>query len=173
MKKGLFFVIGGICLIVSIFLISYYSFQFFSDKQQKIDVSTIEISLSDEGKVNLIEQSPINDSESNLVEPYIFKVKNNGDKDITYQLLIEDYVSDANKKLLSRKNLNYSLMLGNDVIKSDNLSNVENNILDTRKLPSGAQNEYELRVWVTGDINSTEWMDKSYNYNVLVNPIID
>ena len=133
MKKGLFFVIGGICLIVSIFLISYYSFQFFSDKQQKIDVSTIEISLSDEGKVNLIEQSPINDSESNIVEPYIFKVKNNGDKDITYQLLIEDYVSDANKKLLSRKNLNYSLMLGNDVIKSDNLSNVENNILDTRK----------------------------------------
>lgn len=173
MKKNLFFIIGGITLIIAIFLISYYSFMYFNQKQPKIDVNTLEIVLSDEGKINLSEQSPIDNSQVSTVKPYKFTVKNNGKTKATYQLLIEDYVTDSNTKLLSRKYLNYSLTLNNNLIQTENLANVKNNILDTRTLEPNTENIYELKIWLTGDINSTEWMGKTYNYNVTVNPITD
>ena len=57
--------------------------------------------------------------------------------------------------------------------KLSNCTNVKNNILDTRTLDSNTENSYELRIWITGDINSTDWMGKTYNYKVSVNPITD
>lgn len=171
MKKNIFFIIGGITLIVAIFLIAYYSFMYFNKKQPKIDVNTLEIILSDEGNINLSEQSPTDDNQINTIEPYKFTVKNKGNTKATYQLLIEDYVTDSNTKLLSRKYLNYSLSLHGVIIKTDNLYNVKNNILDTRTLDSNTENAYELRIWITGDINSMDWMGKTYNYKVAVNPI--
>lgn len=171
MKKGLFLLVGGISLMIAIFLISYYSFMYFNKNQPKIDVNTLEIVLSDDGKINLSEQSPINDDQTSAIEPYKFKVKNNGKASATYQLLIEDFVTDKNTKLLSRKYLNYELTLNNVVIKNENLSYVKNNVLDTKILEANTENNYELKIWVTGDINSTEWMGKTYNYNVTVNPI--
>ena len=59
----------------------------------------------------------------------------------------------------------------NKIIKKDNLGNVKNNIIDTKTLSSNSENTYELRIWVTGDYNSSEWMGKTYNYKVSVNPI--
>ena len=173
MKKGLFLAVGGVALMLAIFFIAYYSFMYFNKRQPKIDVNTLEIVLNDEGNVNLTEQSPMDDSQSNQVKPYKFKVKNNGKTTATYQLLIEDFVTDKSTELLSRKYLNYELVLNNVSIKKENLSLVKNNILDTKTLASNAENNYELRIWVTGDSNSSEWMGKSYNYNVTVNPVLN
>lgn len=173
MKKGLFLAVGGVVLMLAIFFIAYYSFMYFNKRQPKIDVNTLEIVLNDEGNVNLTEQSPMDDSQSNQVKPYKFKVKNNGKTTATYQLLIEDFVTDKSTELLSRKYLNYELVLNNVSIKKENLSLVKNNILDTKTLASNAENNYELRIWVTGDSNSSEWMGKSYNYNVTVNPVLN
>lgn len=173
MKKNLFFIIGGVSLIVAIFLLAYYSFMYFNKKQPKIDVNTLEIVLSDEGKINLSEQSPTDNSQISTIEPYKFTVKNKGKTEANYQLLIEDYVSDSNTKLLSRKYLNYSLTLNNNLIQTDNLANIKNNILDTRTLEPNTENAYELKIWITGDVNSTDWMGKTYNYKVSVNPITD
>ena len=61
MKRGLFFVVGGVVLLVSIFLLSYYSFLFFNTRKPSVDVNTLEIVLSDDGKVNLQEQQPLSD----------------------------------------------------------------------------------------------------------------
>ena len=62
MKKATFFVVGGIVLIVSIFLISFYSWNYFNTRKPKLDLNTLEIVLSDEGNVNLTEQTPLDDS---------------------------------------------------------------------------------------------------------------
>ena len=170
-KKGAFFAIGGIVLIVAILLVVYYSFLYFNKKQPDIDINTLEVVLSNQGKINLTEQSPIDDSQSSIVEPYQFTVKNNGKSSAKYELLIEDFVTDSTKKLLSRKYLNYELILNGDSIKKENLGNIKNNILDIRVLSENQENNYELIIWVTGDINSTEWMGKIYYYNVVVNPL--
>lgn len=171
MKKGVFFVIGGIILLIAIFLISYYSFLFFNSKQPKVDVNTLEIVLSDEGNIELNEQQPIDNNKTNTVVPYRFKIQNKSDNLVSYELLIEDFVSDSSKQLLSRQYLNYELSSDGLVLKSGNLSTIRNNILDTGVLKANSTKKYQLKVWVTGDINSTEWMGKSYNYNVSVNPI--
>ncbi len=173
MKKNTFFVVGGIILIVAIFLISYYSFMFFNSRQNKIDLSTLEISFSDNGNVNLTEQSPIDDTEIDNIKPYKFKVKNNGKQAVTYQLLIEDFVSDSNKELLSRKYLNYQLKLKDKVIKSGNLQNIKNNVLTTSILKSNFEDNYELKIWLNKKAESTEWLGKSYSYNISINPIIE
>lgn len=170
MKKNLFFVIGAVILVCAIFLIAYNSYLYFNSKKPKVEVNTLEIVLDDYGKINLNEQIPIDDSESNTVEPYKFIVKNKGNKSVNYELLIEDFVTDTKTGLLDRKYLNYELRLNNQVIKKDHLSNVKNNIIDTRSLSVNGENNYELRIWVNTDIKNTNWMGKTYNYNVSVNP---
>ena len=173
MKRGLFFVVGGVVLLVSIFLLSYYSFLFFNTRKPSVDVHTLEIVLSDDGKVNLQEQQPLSDDQISSVVPYNFTVKNKGKTTAKYQLLIEDFVNDKSSSLLNRKYLNYQLSSNNIVLKQDNLSNVKNNILDTEILKPNEKKNYELRIWIAGNQNSSEWMGKSYSYNISVNPITD
>lgn len=172
MKKRLFLIVGGVILIIGIVLISFLSFQFFRNKD--VIVNTLEIIVDDNGnKVNLDKQVPQNESTTGIVEPYNFTIKNKSDNEAKYQLLIEDFVDDKNetKSILSRKYLKYELSLNNEVIKTDSLSNVKNNIIDIREINSGGSNQYSLKVWVVGNLNDNYWMDKYYSYNIAVNPI--
>lgn len=172
MKKRLFLIVGGVILILGIILISFLSFQFFRNKD--VIVNTLEIIVDDNGnKLNLDKQVPQNDSTTNTIEPYNFTIRNKSDNEAKYQLLIEDFVDDKNetKSILSRKYLKYELSLNNEVIKTDLLSNVKNNIIDTREISSGGSNQYSLKVWVVGNMNDNYWMDKYYSYNIAVNPI--
>lgn len=172
MKKNLFLIIGGIVLIVSIFLISYYSLTFFNKRKPKVDLGTLEIVLSDEGNVKLNEQTPISDKDGSEIAPYIFKVTNKGNEKAKYQLLIEDFVSDASKEILNRQYLKYELKLDGVVIKTDKLSNVENNIIDERKINVSEEKKYELRVWIDETVDTSNWVGKTYDYNIKVNPIL-
>lgn len=172
MKKRILLIIGVIILIIGVIFLSYISFQYFGNKDAI--VSTLEIVVDDQGnKVNLDKQVPIDDEETDDIKPYNFSVKNSGNSDIKYELLIEDFVDDKNstKKILSRKNLRYELTLNDKVIKVDTLSNVENNVIDVRTVSAKSRNNYELKVWITGKLDSSEWMDKYYSYNIAVNPI--
>ena len=173
MKKSVFFLVGAILLAVSIFLLSYYSFTYFNNRRPQVDVNNLEVVFSDDGKLNLNEQVPTDDNQIDNITSYNFKIKNKSSKTVTYQLLIEDYATDSSKDLLSRKYLNYELALNGKFLKQDKLSNVKNNIIDTRTISKESTDEYELKVWVSTDVDSTEWMGKSYNYNVSINPLIN
>ncbi len=174
MKKGMFLFVGGVVLLTAIFLLTYYSFSFFNKRQpKKVDVNTLEIVLSDQGNVNLVDQSPKSDSEADNVLPYKFKISNKNDVNVKYQLLIEDFVSDASTELLSRSYLSYELTLDGVLIKKDKLSNISNNVIDEGTLNVKEEKNYELRIWVSEDIDPSNWVGKSYNYNVKVNPVLD
>lgn len=172
MKKSIFILIGGVILFLLIVFISYFSYKFFNNKG--VSISTVEIVVDDNGnKVDMKEQVPIEDDEKDSITPYKFSVRNTGEEDIYYQLLIEDYIDekDITRKMLSKKNLRYELKLNGQVVEIDNLSNIKNNILDIRTLGANRENNYELRLWVTGNLESSEWMDKYYSYNISINPI--
>ena len=174
MKRGMFLLVGGIVLLTSIFLLTYYSFSFFNKRQpKKIDVNTLEIVLSDQGNVNLVDESPKGNNETDKILPYKFKISNKNDVNVKYQLLIEDFVSDSSTELLNRAFLSYELTLDGVLIKKDKLSNISNNINDEGILNSKEEKNYELRIWVTDGIDPSNWVGKSYNYNVKVNPVID
>lgn len=173
MKKGLFLLVGGIVLIVSIFLISFYSWNYFNKREPKVNLNTLEIVLSDDGNVDLKDQTPVNDDSGKSVKPYSFRVVNKSNVKAKYQLLIEDYISDDTKELLSRNYLKYELKQDGIVIKSGKLSEINNNILDADNISSQEEKKYELRVWVDESANATDWVGKSYNYNVRVNPVVN
>ena len=59
------------------------------------------------------------------------------------------------------------------VLEKDNLGNVKNNILDTGTLKPNEQKNYELKICIADNLDSTDWLGKSYNYNISVNPVID
>lgn len=174
MKKGLFLLVGGIILVVSIFLISFYSWDYFNrNRKPKVDLNNLEIILSDEGSVNLKEQTPVDDTSGKAITPYLFKVVNKSNVKAKYQLLIEDYVSDSTTELLSRNYLKYELKQDGILIKSGKLSEINNNIIDTNSISSQEEKKYELRIWVDESANATDWVGKSYNYNIKVNPVVN
>ena len=53
----------------------------------------MEIVLSDDGNVDLKDQTPVNDDSGKSVKPYSFRVVNKSNVKAKYQLLIEDYIS--------------------------------------------------------------------------------
>ncbi len=116
--------------------------------------------------------SIVEDEQVDSVEAYSFQVINYGDED-SYNLYIEDVplnsIDDGctSETLLSRSQLKYQLKLNGTVIKEDYLSNINDNILDTRSISKDATNNYELRIYIHED--ATDWIGKHYHYKVVLN----
>lgn len=173
MEKIIFIFIGAIVLTVSIFLISFYSWNFFDKRKPNHNLTNLEIVLSDEGKVDLTEQTPINNSDGKNNIPYIFSVKNNGNVSAKYQVLIEDFISDYSMDFLSRKCLNYELRQGGVTKKIGNLSEIKNNVIYNDIILYNETKSYEFRLWVDENALAVDWVGKVYNYNIKVNPIVE
>ena len=173
MKKWLLLLISGIVLVVAIFLITFYSWGYFNQRKPKVDLNTLEIVLSDDGEVNLKEQTPTEDNKSDDIIPYNFKVTNKSDTKAKYQILLEDFISDDSNALLSRNVLKYELKKDGVTIKSGDLSSIKNNILNENSINAKEEDKYELRIWVNNDVSASEWVGKTYNYNVKVKPLLN
>lgn len=173
MKRAIILLISGIVLIISIFLIAFYSWSYFNLRKPKVDLSTLEIVLSDTGKINLTEQAPTADSEVKSITPYKFKVANKGDVSTKYQVLLEDVISDNATTVLNRNFLKYELTQDGIVVKNGDLSSIKNNILDENTISAKEEKNYELRIWVKNNQPTSEWVGKTYSYNVRVNPVLN
>ncbi len=114
----------------------------------------------------------IEDEDVNEVPPYKFSINNSGSKD-KYTLYIEDVplntIDDGctSDTLLNRSQLKYQLKLNGKVIKDDNLSNIKDNILDTREIAANTTNNYELRIYIHSE--AEDWTGKHYHYKVVIN----
>lgn len=170
MEKILFIFVGAIVLTVSIFLLSFYSWNFFDKRKPNNNLTNLEIVLSDDGKVDLTEQTPINNNDGKNNIPYIFSVKNNGNFSAKYQVLIEDFISDYSTDVLSRKCLNYELSQDGLTKKTGNLSEIKNNVIYEDIILYDETKNYEFRIWVDENALAVDWVGKTYNYNIKVNP---
>lgn len=175
MKKIILLILAGIILFIFIFTTSmvWYNF-FYSGSTTGDEVGSIKTQLSNEN--NVLDESgliPLDDETAKLLTPYEFSVENNGTKAITYNVLLEDaLISDddnySSKELLSRSQLRYQLSLNGTVINQGELSELENNTLDTRNVAAGVVNSYQLRIYVSQDSQDTDWQNKYYHFNVRV-----
>ncbi len=109
-------------------------------------------------------EEPIN------VEGYKFTIENNGPMDARYDLIFVEVppiqINDGctNKTLLKPQELNYQLILNNEVINDGRLDQIENKIIDSRKIDGKGTNDYELKVWLNS--SSTDNEGKHYHYKV-------
>ena len=175
MKKVVLLIMAGIALFAFIFATSMLWYRFFyNNSTVSNDVSTVKVQLSDAN--NVIDESgliPLDDETAKSLTPYEFTVENNSENASTYNVLLEDsIISDdatySSKELLSRDQLRYQLSLNGNVIKIGDLSDLKNNVLDTRNIAVGQTNNYQLRIYVAEDAASTAWQNKYYHFNVNV-----
>ncbi len=175
MKKVILLILAGIALFSFILATSMLWYRFFYGKSDTDD-STGAVTIQIDDSNNTIDESgliPLDDEEALNLTPYEFTIKNNSAKDAVYNVLIEDsIISDdstySNKVLLSRKQLKYQLVLNDIVINSGSLSDVKNNVLDTRSIAVNQVNNYQLRVYVSENAVNTNWQNKYYHFDVRV-----
>ena len=174
MKKVILLLLAGIALFAFIFTTSILWYRFFYNAPDTNTVGSVNVNLSNYN--NTINESnfiPLDDETAKGVTPYEFTVNNNSEADSSYEVLLEDsIISDdstySNKDLLSRNQLKYYLSLNGQIIKSGYLSDLKNNVLDTRVISSSQFNNYQLRIYVPENVQDSVWQNKYYHFNVRV-----
>lgn len=175
MKKVILLVLAGVALFAFIFGTSMLWYKFFYNSTGTSNTTgNINVQLSNSN--NVIDESgliPLDDETAKSLTPYEFTVVNNGENSTIYNVLLEDAiisddVSYSSKELLSRNQLRYQLSLNGTVIKSGDLSDIKNNVLDTRNILSGHTNNYQLRIYVAESSGNTDWQNKYYHFNINV-----
>lgn len=175
MKKMILLILAGIALFAFIFSTSMLWYNFFYDNDgENSTVSSLEVRL-DEANNTINEDGliPLDDETAKSLEPYSFEVENTNSTPSTYNVILEDTIisddaSYSSKELLSRSQLKYQLSLNGKVIKTGRLSDIKNNILDTRNISENRTNNYELRIYVSEDAVNTNWQNKYYHFNINV-----
>lgn len=174
MKKIILLMLAGVALFAFIFSASILWYRFFYTSPNNNSVGSVNVKLTeDNNTINEGDFIPLDDETAKGVTPYEFSVENNSDKDSSYQVLLEDsIISDdatySSKELLSRNQLKYYLSLNGQIIKSGYLSDIENNILDTRVISASKVNQYQLRIYVPENVQNTTWQNKYYHFDVKV-----
>ena len=177
MKKTTIILLCSAAIVIFTVLVSIVCFKLYNQEDRR--VSSVEISLNDQGKgVSLDQVIPIQDYEVEKLKGYDFQVKNNGDMDTMYQVLIEE-VELSNKKgyskseLLSRNQLNYELSLNGKVIAGGSMADIKNNIIDQRLVPINKTSKYKLKVWIPQSAGKTNWSNKYYRYKVDIKTVTE
>lgn len=176
MKRIILLIMAGIALFTFIFVTSilWYRFFYSGSSVGNDSVSSIEVRLDDNNDtINENGLIPLDEETAKNLTPYDFEVENTSDASTTYNVIIEDSIisDDANyssKELLSRNQLEYQLSLNGKVIKTGMLSEIDNNILDTRNISGNTTNSYQLRVYVSEKAQDTNWQNKYYHFDIEV-----
>ena len=176
MKRVILLVLAGVALFAFIFATSMLWYRFFYNDNVSgtNNVSSVTIQLDDQN--NVIDESgliPLDDDSARTLTPYEFSVKNNGDNNYAYNVLLEDsIISDditySSKELLSRSQLRYQLILNGKEIKTGDLNDIKNNVLDVRVISSSQTNNYQLRIYVSEESQDTDWQNKYYHFDINV-----
>lgn len=176
MKRVILLVLAGVALFAFIFATSMLWYRFFYNDNVSgtNNVSSVTIQLDDQN--NVIDESgliPLDDDSARILTPYEFSVKNNGDNNYAYNVLLEDsIISDditySSKELLSRSQLRYQLILNGKEIKTGDLDDIKNNVLDVRVISSSQTNNYQLRIYVSEESQDTDWQNKYYHFDINV-----
>lgn len=174
MKKRLLLVLAGVILFIFIVITSFMWFKVFYNNEEMLDSSTsasLNIRLDDDLPVMETDSIPLSAEVALTFQPYKFEVKNVGDKNQVYSILIEDSLIKGNEgysvdSLLHRDQLEYQLFMNDKKIGHGMLSEIRNNILDIRNIQPGMENKYKLWVYVSESVQDLSWQNKYYHYEI-------
>lgn len=171
MKQKLLLILAGIALFFFILAVTFIWYRIFYEElgtsENKNDIANLQIQLEDNGNLVMMNDAVPVEADSPSIIPYYFSIKNIGDNDSIYKIYLDDVLENTPSTLLPTQ-LEYSLSLNNIEIKSGFVSDIEDNLLDTRDIASEGVNDYILKIWISADAFSTEWQGKTYNYQIRV-----
>ena len=142
MSKKVKRIILIIIYVVLVFVISYFV-TYYVDKLNKGNGKAVISVTFDDTDYYVIPNSEKLDEEKALLEwPYIFTIKNSGDKGGIYQILI----SDDSENDLQRENLQYLLYKDDEEVQKGELKNIKDNILYTSEINNNKEQKYKLYI---------------------------
>ena len=168
MKVKNFFRIGIICILFFVGLLTYFWYLYFRGYEKEFLAKNVRLEIINNGKTTYFNAIP-NDDDS-VIPVYYFRVRNNVDVPLSYEIYIEDVkpssVNDGctDATFFTREELNYELRLNNKVIKTGSLASLEGNVLDRQDLEGTTINNYAFRVWL--DDKNERSLGKHYHYVV-------
>ncbi len=163
MEKKDRLIIGGILLILILCMLSFGFYKVFSTKNPAI-ISNLEVSFSDSGKTIVNEDFSLKEE---YIQPYTFRIANKNQFDTKYKVVLTD--NSKSKDSISRDKLQYRLVLNNKVIATGKLSEIKNDIIDSRVITKGTTNRYEFKVWLLED---DDYENTVYTYSIKVVSIL-
>ncbi len=181
MKNKFLVILAGILLVIILIIGTYAWYLFFLRGSANYSINynskylqSGSLLFKDYGNsVYDANAESIKDDVVSNVPAYAFDVINTGKNNEKYNLYIEDLPVNSihdgctEATLLERNQLKYQLKLNGEIIKDDYLSNIADNILDTRNLAGDKTNSYELRIYIHD--KASDWTGKHYHYKVLLN----
>ncbi len=148
-----------ISIVIILMTLSFFFFKFFSNKNPSL-IANLDV------VINNNTQGYETDSNDKLKynNNYSFKVMNKNMVDTSYSIILDDNTDNDNS--ISRDKINYQLILNNYVVRAGELSDIKDNILDTRLIEKGHTNNYTFKIW-TDEINTN---NKVYEYKLKIGP---
>ena len=158
-KVKLIVLILTILLVIA--LLACLFFKFFMGKNPAL-ITNLDIVFNDS------EQSyEAGDDNLQYSSSYSFKVVNNNSVNTAYSITISDNSEDENS--IERKYIHYQLILNNKIVHAGELSDIKNNVIDTRIIEGGYTNNYTLKVW-TDEVNTN---NKTYEYKLKISKVVE
>ena len=183
--KSRYFLIGGIVLLICVFVGISYAYWQLTLQQSGTNVVTTDcfnITFTDSNDINLQKAYPITDSEGSSLAPYTFTIENTCDSPASYQINLETMSQDESVKVLPEEYLKANLIeKDSSNISTNNLtSDYEVNTtidgaikaykLDTGIIQGKTSKTFELRLWLDYDTPVIdEVMNATYNGKISVN----
>lgn len=141
-------------LVMAISIMTFGFYKLFSSKNPEL-IENIELN------VNTTEGDQYRTNGESYEGTYNFKVTNKNNMSTGYSVILEDNSNEVNS--IARKDINYKLYVNNVIVHAGELSDLEDNILDTRMISKNTTYDYKLEIWT--DIVSS---DKDYQYRIKI-----
>lgn len=146
------FIIVMIALAVSSFLFSKKG-----RNENKITLGKLELTLTEGNAISLNNTYPMLDEEGLKLTGYTFTLKNTGITDANYSIYLDNVDIDTGDTRLDDKFIKYSLTKDSVVGDTNSLLTLGDNgerVLDTGTLAKDSSISYNLKLWVTSDIDA-------------------
>ena len=183
-EKSRYFLIGGIIILICVFVgITYAYWQLILQQTDKNVVTTdcFHITFVDSNDINLQKAHPIKDNEASSLTPYMFTIENTCDSPASYQINLETMSQDRGVKVLPEQYLKANLIeVGSTNTSTNNLTSdyevtptISNATraykLDTGIIQGSESKTFELRLWLDYDTPAIdEVMNATYNGKISI-----
>ncbi len=172
-KSKIMLAIATVVLLVFIALATKFWFTYFLDLNSN---GSLSLKGTSYGSLELKTVKLMDENQryitslDDVTSGYEFTVNNYKTSTTKYSLYLEDipyYVVDdgcTNAMTLKRSELDYALYLNGELLVTDSLSSIKNNLLDSRSINIDVTNNYVLKIWINKDAQDTD--NKHYHYRV-------
>ena len=182
--KSRYFLIGGIVLLVCVFVSVSYAYWQLTLQQSGTNVVTTDcfnITFTDSNDINLQKAYPITDEEGKKLTPYTFTIENTCDGPASYQINLETMSQEGSVKVLPEEYLKANLIeKDSSNISTNNLTSdyevgttidgaIKAYKLDTGIIQGKTSKTFELRLWLDYDTPVIdEVMNATYNGKISI-----